>query len=305
MKKKIITFGVYLGIPIFNFLMIGLMFVLSHGQPLMPGTTLYNLFMFFAIGGMLIWFVAIWIVSSVIKPEAPKDYEKSVIKENMVILEQSKKLNKDNPDGIDIKLLEDNYFIFVGKFSLGELGVCSGAKIRIYYDGEDIERQDLSRDEALKKVKDYILERQEAINNNVSYLKNYFLTMLIETYMENENPFWEKFMLAGYNYADYEEIGLDDVLTEKEQEKIENALNKFDEVGITKKISFDAEKFIKTKFKWFDYDAFMKTIDIENVSFDIVQKRMSIQLSDKNNAAFCGAYDEFDENMSPCDWHNF
>ena len=177
--------------------------------------------------------------------------------------------------------------------------------MRIRFDGEDIERLDLSREEALAKVKDYLNYFNEKIVGNPDYLKNYFLTMLLETYVENENPFWEDFMLKGYKYSDYEEISIDDILTEKDQEKIENVLSKYDEFGVSKKISFDPEKFIKQKFKWFDFDAFMKTIKIEYVYFEITDKEMSVQLSDEKECAFCGAYELFDANMTPHDWHNF
>ncbi len=250
--------------------------------------------------GMLMW------LGKLSGTVAPEDYDKSLVKENMVVDEYSKKLNKDNPDGIDVKLLDDGYFIFVGKFNLGDLGWCQGDKIRIYFDGEDIERLDLSNEQAIEKVKKFIYNMKSKIDSNKAYLKNYFLTMAIETYMESENPFWEDYMRKGFKTKDYEEIGMDEILTEKDQEKIEKALEKFDEFGITKKISFDAENFIRDKFKWFDIDAFLKSIKIESISFNMINSEtMTVQISDEHSTVFCGAYDEFDENMTPNDWHNF
>ena len=49
----------------------------------------------------------------------------------------------------------------------------------------------------------------------------------------------------------------------------------------------------------------MKTIKIEYVYFEITDKEMSVQLSDEKECAFCGAYELFDANMTPHDWHNF
>ena len=293
---------------IFPFVFVGIMvllFILNKMELYSEKTLVILLLIDVLVGcsleiGMLTWY------TKMVGVVAPQDYDKSLVKENMVVDEYSKKLNKDNPDGIDVKLLQDGYFVFVGKFSLGDLGYCQGDKIRIYFDGEDIERLDLSNEKAIEKVKKFIFSIKEKINSNKSYLKNYFLTMALETYTENENPFWGKYMLNGYKFKDYENISMTDFLSQKDIDKIEKALTQFDEYGITKKISFDAEKFFKDKFKWFDIDSYIKSIKIERVSFNMINtETMTVQLSDAYDAVLCGAYDEFDEKLSPIDWHNF
>ena len=60
---------------------------------------------------------------------------------------------------------------------------------------------------------------------------------------------------------------------------------------------------IKNKQNFFE--KFVSKINIDFVTFNIDTMSVSIQLSDETKEIFEGAYEEFDENLIPQDWHNF
>ena len=66
----------------------------------------------------------------------------------------------------------------------------------------------------------------------------------------------------------------------------------------------DVEKLAKEIFPMFDFDGLIASVHPEEIVF--TGSRISVQFSDGwGYSFFSGAYEEFDENLTPTDWHNF
>ena len=92
--------------------------------------------------------------------------------------------------------------------------------------------------------------------------------------------------------------GIDWDMTDVLETEFENQPND----GSIKKT--DVEAALRKSFPMFNMDAFLSSIEPENVCLS--DGYISFQCSDTlGDIILCGAYDQLDENLTFTDWHNF
>ena len=119
---------------------------------------------------------------------------------------------------------------------------------------------------------------------------------MIQESMASDNQFWDNY-LTNEDYSDDE---CAEIFSEIATKEFEQSLTKYLDIDT----ELDIGDVIKENFKFFDYDKFLSSIKIEYLYLTI-DNEMSIQLSDKHQSAFVGAYEIFDEDLNGKDWHNF
>ena len=214
-----------------------------------------------------------------------------------------RKYNSGDVSGIEIKLTEQGDFVFVGKFDLGELGTVGFDKIRISVDVDALKHiygDGLTDDKALKLVTDTINGFRDKIKKHSHALKNHFLAGMIEETNMSGTGFWENYRLREDEYDDEKCSELFDAWYEK---VFEGYRSSSDGKSICDERSVDIEAELKKNFPFFDCEKLLASIELEHLTFS--SGSVSIQLSDATNEVFCGAYDEFDTELTPYDWHNF
>ena len=235
-----------------------------------------------------------------------KTIENEIMEKYKRIESLTLKYNQGNLTGIDIKTSEQGDFIFVGNIDLGEMGTVKGDKVFIDLDMDELRQNnenELSAEEARQTAIKLVSEFQNKLATYSHNLKNYFLlNMLIYTCDATDSEFWLYYRKCKDKYSDEQCQEIFDNVTENEID-LYDLVDKHSEKGLMSEFEVDIEKFIKDKFEFFDYEAFWQGIEFECVYFK--KDTVSIQFSDNTCNLFCGAYEEFDEQLHPLDYHNF
>lgn len=178
--------------------------------------------------------------------------------------------------------------------SLGYLGEFDTAKINTKYLQQNCEKsKNKAENEQLFNVK--FAELKTLIESHSQYIINHFMSMLL--YLGEFDQMWDKWLF------DEKQKGL----SEEELDKLRKEVGKKVLAEIPSYLEKETKKDIAELYKkylpYFDYNKFVKTIELEYLNLEI--DGFSVQLSDKNMELFCGAYESFDLNLNGYDWHNF
>ena len=161
-------------------------------------------------------------------------------------------------------------------------------------------------DTIAKILENYINAQEAKIQKNIKQINDYFLYQLIEHITYIKYPFWEIDMAVLPEYkGKYSEEDFAEVYNEENFKKVNALQNDFYRLpndGSMEKS--DVEKLAKEIFPMFDFDGLIASVHPEEIVF--TGSRISVQFSDGwGYSFFSGAYEEFDENLTPTDWHNF
>ena len=223
--------------------------------------------------------------------------------------------------------IENGKFLAKGNFDMGMAGVFENKEfgqgnIEIEYEVEDFIK-DLDSDyswmngikdifktvqkdeEALAKaMEDYLNNKEAWVQKNIKHFNDYFLYQLILNFVDCGYPFWETEDAILPEFAEKEEFEY-----VYEDGEISSAIYALDEEfrekpidGVAQKT--DVEALARKLFPMFNFDGLMASITPDILNFN--GSWMQVQFSDGwDNEFYCSAYEEFDENMIPRDWHNF
>lgn len=223
--------------------------------------------------------------------------------------------------------IENGKFLAKGNFDMGMAGVFENKEfgqgnIEIEYEVEDFIK-DLDSDyswmngikdifktvqkdeEALAKaMEDYLNNKEAWVQKNIKHFNDYFLYQLILNFVDCGYPFWETEDAILPEFAEKEEFEY-----VYEDGEISSAIYALDEEfrekpidGVAQKT--DVEALARKLFPMFNFDGLIASITPDILNFN--GSWMQVQFSDGwDNEFYCSAYEEFDENMIPRDWHNF
>ena len=149
-------------------------------------------------------------------------------------------------------------------------------------------------------------------------LNDYFLFQLVENLIDTGYPFWEvkEALLPGYDEVDediydgdwteqvsaYSEIYWK--ITHSNYEAYQAIPKEYADMPLSW-INIDIEALIRKNLPMFNLDGLIASIKPEGMYFSD-DGCFSIQFSDSWAYEFyCSAYEQFDGNLKPMDWHNF
>lgn len=182
----------------------------------------------------------------------------------------------------------------------GILGTISSDKFNVYFSLDDLNYElNCSFDE--QQAVDYVISKlqwwQKTINEHKYFFANYFLHCMILFTAGTDSHFWEGYIIDENQYDDAKCSQIfDSIMTPEFEESLEIYTNKDTKLYLG--------DLIKEEFAFFDFDKFMKGIKLEYITFAL-RNELAIQLSDEKYSAFCGAYENFSENLEGLDYHNF
>lgn len=202
--------------------------------------------------------------------------------------------------GISAKLSENGEIVFVGEFGIGELGVFKGENVELEIVKTDL-GEALSDEEACAKATEFLKAKQAEIAANGKSLCDYFLVMMLLEARESGNEFWQSYKSSGSRLSDEECVEIFDSFTENDID-IDGILKKYDKYGL-KTTDTNVYELISEKLGFFDVNKLLKNMVLECMHISLTE--ISMQLSDKYNEIFVGAYENFDDRLVPQDWHNF
>ncbi|MDE5825732.1 MAG: hypothetical protein K2H91_13755 [Lachnospiraceae bacterium] len=161
-------------------------------------------------------------------------------------------------------------------------------------------------DSLAKAFEDYINEKEIMVQKNRKQMNDYFLYRLISFFVDCAYPFWENENAILPEYKHYQEEDFEKIYKDDKLDVIYDLCDEFDDApnnGSVKKT--DVEALAKKLFPMFDFDGLIKSIDPGVVGFN--GSWMIVEFSDGWGGLdfYCSAYEEFDENLAPRDWHNF
>lgn len=214
---------------------------------------------------------------------------------------------------IKIKFVDGNPVVS-GEFNFGYMGIYKDEQIEIYGDISEIREWDIvekhfDSDFTDEQLADFLTEYFNAfeakIQANIKQVNNNFLINIYEYSMEGiGREFWKEPSITNAEYLPENTDGFDPYTFYEETWKIMDEYeNKPNDSSIQKT---NVEKFIREKLPLFNLDAFLAGIVPECMTLD--DGRVSFQCSDNidfEHKILCSAYDELDENLTFCDWHNF
>ncbi len=207
------------------------------------------------------------------------------------------KYNSGNPTGIAIETTKDGAPIFVGTFDLGELGTVKGENVDLHFETA-ILNEDAK--EYARKTVELIQAKLVKYSHN---LLNYFLLQALYEAYDACNEVWKHYRKCEDKYTDEQCLEIFDKIIENEF-NLEAEQKAYDQKGLTAKFDIDIVRFIKEKFEFFDVDKLIESLTVEDLNID-GSGAFSIQISDKTNEIFCGAYEEFETDLTPQEWNNF
>lgn len=213
---------------------------------------------------------------------------------------------------IKIKFIDGNAVVS-GEFDFGYMGIYKDEQIELY-DSDEIRYWDIVEehfdgdftDEQLADfLTDYFNNFENKIQANIKQVNNNFLINIYEYSMEGTGlEFWKEPSVTNAEYLPENTDGFDPYAFCKETWEIGEEYNDTPNDGSMQKT--DVEKFIREKMPLFNLDAFLAGIVPECMSLD--DGRVSFQCSDSidfENKILCSAYNELDESLTFCGWHNF
>lgn len=162
-------------------------------------------------------------------------------------------------------------------------------------------------DSVAKALEDYYNNKELMIKNNVKQINDYFLYRLIRNFADCEYPFWETYEAVlpefrdKYSDKDFEAIYDNDELNNAIYALCDD-FNESPNDGSVEKT--DVEGLARNLFPMFNFDGLIQSINPDDLNFS--GGMLQVQFSDSwGYNFFCSAYEEFDENLAPHDWHNF
>lgn len=161
-------------------------------------------------------------------------------------------------------------------------------------------------DSLAKAFENYINEKEVMVQKNRKQLNDYFLYQLISNFVDCAYPFWENENAILPEYRHYTEEEFEEIYNDEKLDAIYDLCNEFDDApndGSVKKT--DVEALAKKLFPMFDFDGLIKSIEPGVIGFDGAW--LVVEFSDGWGGLdfYCSAYEKFDENLAPRDWHNF
>lgn len=172
--------------------------------------------------------------------------------------------------------------------------------------------ENLDGDTAAAVLTDYYNNLEKRAKEQQEQLDNYFLFRLMENLNAVAFPFWENEDALLDGYEDLEED--DDVYDKVYTEELDDAVTEVDsllckiqdenEPEQMKDFRVDMKALFKKYLPMFNLEGLQKTIKNESTHFE--GACVSVQFSDDWNCEyFCGAYEKFEPDFIPTDWHNF
>lgn len=213
---------------------------------------------------------------------------------------------------IKIKFVDDNVVVS-GEFNFGYMGIYKDEQIEIYGDTSEIREWDIveehfDSDFTDEQLADFLTEYFNAfeakIQANIKQVNDNFLLDAYEWAEGTANEFWEVPEITNNEYLPEDMTDFDPYTFYEETWKIMDEYENKPNDGSIQKT--DVEKFIREKLPLFNLDAFLAGIVPECMSFS--DGSVTFQCSDSidfEHKILCSAYDELDENLVFCDWHNF
>lgn len=213
---------------------------------------------------------------------------------------------------IKIKCVDDNVVVS-GEFNFGYMGIYKDEQIEIYGDISEIREWDIveehfDSDFTDEQLADFLTEYFNAfeakIQANIKQINDNFLLDAYEWAEGTGNEFWEVPEITNNEYLPEDMTDFDPYTFYEETWKIMDEYENKPNDGSIQKT--DVEKFIREKLPLFNLDAFLAGIVPECMSFS--DGSVTFQCSDSidfEHKILCSAYDELDENLVFCDWHNF
>lgn len=218
--------------------------------------------------------------------------------------------SEQNEEKSELKVeLVDKNFEISGTFDFGYIGKYTDSQIEIGSDIDEVKEwdivkeklseTDLTEENIVKVLQDYVNEFQNKILKNKKLVNNDFLVHIFYEMAQCENEFWEIEGLATKKNIDEDEVYdslnefIDDLMGEYSEKPNDGSIKKS-----------DVESIIRKKFKVFNLDFFLKNIKSTGICFN--DGTISFQCSDNFGCEIlCEAYDELDEKLAFTDWHNF
>lgn len=239
--------------------------------------------------------------------KAVKNGTKIISYEEFVKTLDNSSSNEKN-ENLEVKLVDKNFEIS-GTFDFGYIGKYTDSQIEINSDIDEVKEwdivkeklseKDLTEENIVKVLQDYVNEFQDKILKNKKLVNNNFLVNVFYEMAQCENEFWKIKGLATKRNIDEDEIYdslnefIDDLMGEYSLKANDGSIEKS-----------DVEAILRKKFKVFNLDFFLKNIKSEGICFN--NSYLSFQCSDNFDCKIlCGAYDELDEKLVFTDWHNF
>lgn len=211
--------------------------------------------------------------------------------------------NKTPASEIDVKQTDYGDFIFVGSFDLGEPGALDYRKVHVDVTADELkERYGTSFDGAAaqKYVYELVTSFQAELKKYSRNLKNYFLSNMIREADMSGSGFWDSYRL---NADEYDDDKCTEIFEAWHEKVFAKHFDGAQDISLRDDPPIDIESELKAHFPFFDYDRFIGGIVLDDLH--ISADSIAIQLSDELGEVFCGAYDEFDRDLTPSDWHNF
>ncbi|MDE5854434.1 MAG: hypothetical protein K2H19_05165 [Ruminococcus sp.] len=213
---------------------------------------------------------------------------------------------------IKIKFVDENSVVS-GEFNFGYMGIYKDEQISIYGDIDEIREWDIveshfdsdfTDDELAEYLTEYFNNFEAKIQANIKQVNDNFLIYAYEWAEGTGQTFWEVPEITNQEYLPENMNGFDPYTFCEETWKIMEEYEDTPNDGSIQKT--DVEKFIREKMPLLNLDAFLAGIVPEYVGLS--DGGVSFQCSDSvdhKHKILCGAYDELDENLTFCDWHNF
>ncbi|GFI22299.1 hypothetical protein IMSAGC011_01074 [Lachnospiraceae bacterium] len=224
---------------------------------------------------------------------------------------------------------QDEKFLAKGTFSIGIAGVYENkdfgeGNIEINIELEDI-LEDLQKGNSslyeplfpylkdkgeagaaiAKGIADYYNQKEREIKENVKQINDYILYRLFDNLEDCGYPFWEieEAVLPG-SLDGYDMDHLTEEIYSAEESIGSWGFNLFAEQPNNGTVAKpDLESRLRKQYPMFNFDGLYESM--EQDCLYLSGRFMSFQFSDGWGAQLlCAAYDEFDENLASCDWHN-
>lgn len=201
-----------------------------------------------------------------------------------------------------------------GEFNFGYMGIYKDEQISIYDDVSEIREweiveshfdSDFTDDKLAEFLTEYFNNFEAKIQANIKQVNNNFLIDAYEWAERTGLEFWEVPAITNKEYLPENTESFDPYEPLCPQAwKIKEEYEYSPNDGSIQKT--DVENFIRENIPLFNLDAFITGIVPEYMSLD--DGRITFQCSDSidsEHKILCGAYNELDENLTFCDWHNF
>lgn len=213
---------------------------------------------------------------------------------------------------IKIKFIDNNAAVS-GSFNFGYMGIYKNEQIEIYGDIDEIRKweivaehfdSDFTDEQLADFLTEYLNNFEAKIQANIKQVNDNFLILAYEWAEGTGQTFWEAPEITNAEYLPEDMTDFDPYTFCEETWKIIDEYDNMPNDSTLQKT--DVEKFLREKMPLLNLDAFLAGIVPECMSF--IDGRVSFQCSDSidfEHKILCSAYDELDENLVFCDWHNF